>query len=154
MIGCWRQSLSNSWSRGEGARCCVFVKTPDRVRFVASRSNCHSDHSTNAKACFQDDGLLAAKCYEPFGVKLGSTSKNRSRLKKMSLLWGIADSAILPKHVCNTGNLSWNVLMRNSDHRSILAVFIGAWVERSRQRSFQPSLSFTRGNTTENFDYL
>ena len=27
----------------------------------------------------------------------------------MSLLWGIADSAILRFYVCNTGNLSWNV---------------------------------------------
>ena len=26
-------------------------------------------------------------------------------------------------YVCNTGNLSWNVLMRNSEHRSILAVY-------------------------------
>ena len=43
---------------------------------------------------------------------------------------------------------------RKFEHRSIFAVFIGACLEGSRQRTFQPSLSFRRGKHHRNFRLL
>ena len=92
---------AQTWGEDADARGCVFVKTPDRVRFVACQSNCHCDHSTSRRR------FACCEMLRPFW----SQAWNCSRLKKMSLLLGIADSAILTKHLCNAGNWSRNGLV-------------------------------------------